>query len=69
MNALERVSANAARVAEATAVRHLYAVPGRGPIGEGLRLAGRDENVVSLAAARTRRSGHPAGTGIIRPNS
>ena len=71
MSALERVSANAGRVAEATAARHLQAVPGRDPNGEGPRLepVDRDENVVSLAAARARRSGHPAGTGIIRPNS
>ncbi|MSV89445.1 MAG: hypothetical protein F2754_09090 [Actinobacteria bacterium] len=71
MSALERVSANVGRVAEATAARHLQAVPRRDPTGEGPRFepVDREENVVSLAAARVRRSGHPAGIGVIRPNS
>ena len=71
MSALERVSANVGRVAEATAARHLHAVPRLDPIGEGPRVepVDRDENLVSLAAARVRRSGHAAGIGVIRPNS
>ncbi len=66
MRALERVATNAARVAETTAARHLQAVPADAlklELGDGPR------NVVSLAAARARRSGHPAGTGINRPSS
>jgi hypothetical protein len=64
MRALERVSSNAARIAETTAARHLQVVPAD---ALHLELADGPKNVVSLAAARARRSGHPAGTGIRDP--
>ena len=64
MRALERVSSNAARVAETTATRHLQAVP-----ADALQLEVADgpKNVVSLSAARARRSGHPAGSALRDP--
>jgi hypothetical protein len=61
MRALERVSANAARVAESTAARHLQAVPADASHGE---VEPGSENVVSLAARRARRAGHPAGSNL-----
>ena len=60
MRALGRVSENAARVAQAAPPRHLQVVPGA---AEASDLAGVSQNVVSLASARARRSGHPAGSG------
>ncbi len=70
MRALERVSSSAARVAETTGARHLQAVPGDVTEPAIVReLVERDENVLSLAAARARRSGHPAGSRISRPSS
>jgi len=67
MRALERVAASAARQAEATAERHLHVVPapeGK-PAPDKQPISGdqRPENVVSLAARRARRAGHPAGSG------
>jgi hypothetical protein len=59
MKALQRVSANAARLAEETAARHLQLVPEAAVRPE---LADDPENVVSMAAARARKAGHPAGS-------
>ena len=61
MRALERVSASAARQAEAIAQRHLHVVPA--PEETPAPADPVVENVVSLAARRARRAGHPAGTG------
>lgn len=66
MRALERVSMNAARVAETTASRHLQAVPADALNHE---LADGPRNVVSLAAVRARRAGHPAGSGLRDPRA
>jgi hypothetical protein len=64
MRALERVSSNAGRVAETTGARHLQVVP-----SDALQMERADgpRNVVSLAAVRARRSGHPAGSGLRDP--
>jgi len=60
MRALGRVSESAARVAQTTATRHLQAVPGPAVAPDG---AEDPDNIVSLAAMRARRAGHPAGSG------
>lgn len=59
MRALGRVSENAARVAQAAPSRHLQIVPGS---AEASDFVGESQNVVSLASARARRAGHPAGS-------
>ena len=77
MRALGRVSESAARVAPATPSRHLQIVPGAAEVSDfvdgsqdvggspgvgGSRGVGGSQNVVSLASARARRAGHPAGS-------
>lgn len=57
MQALHRVSSAAAQLATQTAPRHLRAV-------EDHELAPEDSTVVSLAAERARRAGHPAGSNL-----
>ncbi len=59
MRALGRVSENAARVAQAASSRHLQIVPGSAETSD---FVDESQNVVSLASARARRAGHPAGS-------
>ena len=60
MRALQRVSSSAAQLAASAAPRHLQLV---NPSVTNKELADTDNTIVSLAAERARRAGHPAGSG------